>query len=336
MADIGRVTLGMLAFWWRRVTPGWAAQSMIRLFCTTGGRSSDILAAMVRLLHPARPLGGTDGVLGPLDNSAVEHIGATLRERGYHVFERRLPGELCDRLVQFAITQEAVVRPREGEAASQRTAVYEPARPLAVRYDFPDSVLINQPDVQALLADPTLLSVAQEYLGTEPIVDVVAMWWHTAFSSQPDAEAAQYYHFDMDRIKWLKFFIYLTDVEPGSGPHSFIAGSHRTGAIPRALLDKGYARLTDQEVESHYAAGDFVEFTGSRGTILAEDTRGLHKGKHVECGHRLVLQIQFSNSLFGATYAQTRFREVHDERLTRMVERFPRVYSNYIRRANAT
>jgi hypothetical protein len=99
-------------------------------------------------------------------------------------------------------------------------------------------------------------------------------------------------------------------------------------------LAKGYARLTDHEVQDHYSAEDFIEFTGPRGTILAEDTRGLHKGKHVQRGHRLVLQIQFSNSLFGATYARTRIREMHDPRLTSMVERFPRVYSNYVGHAN--
>jgi hypothetical protein len=99
----------------------------------------------------------------------------------------------------------------------------------------------------------------------------------------------------------------LTDVGPENGPHKFIAGSHRTGGIPGELLKKGYARLTDEEVAPHYRPADFIEFTAPRGTIIAEDTRGLHKGQHVNSGHRLMLQIQFSNSLFGPPYPKISF-----------------------------
>ena len=33
--------------------------------------------------------------------------------------------------------------------------------------------------------------------------------------------------------------------------------------------------------------------------MIVEDTRGLHKGKHVEKGDRLIFQLQFTSSLFG-------------------------------------
>ena len=42
---------------------------------------------------------------------------------------------------------------------------------------------------------------------------------------------------------------------------------------------------------------------GTRLSILAEDTRGLHKVKHVRAGHRLMLQPQFS----GTAYSPARF-----------------------------
>ena len=179
------------------------------------------------------------------------------------------------------------------------------------------------------MADPAIVAVAQAYLGVQPVADVVSMWWHTAFSDQPDSEAAQFYHFDMDRIRWIKFFIYLTDVSSDNGPHYFVVGSHRTDGIPKNLLSKGYVRLLDEEIESHYPAKDIIEFVAPRGTILAEDTRGLHKGQHVRQGHRLMLQIQFSNSLFGPAYPKVAFDQVRDSRLNEMMERYPRIYSNY-------
>lgn len=156
------------------------------------------------------------------------------------------------------------------------------------------------------------------------------MWWLTFFSDKPDAKAAQYFHFDMDRPKWLKFFIYLTDVQPVSGPHMFVAGSHRSGRIPQELLQKGYARLTDEEVSRHFPASDMLEFSAPRGSIIAEDTRGLHKGKHVECGDRLVLQIQYSNSLFGGDYAKASLGSVVTATLRDRAQAFRKLYSAYL------
>ncbi len=177
----------------------------------------------------------------------------------------------------------------------------------------------------------SIIAVAQSYLRCKPIFDVMAMWWHTAFSKQPDKDAAQFYHFDMDRIKWLKFFIYLTDVGPANGPHSFVKGSHRTGGIAGQLRAKGYARLTDEEVQACYPPERFVEFCALRGTVLAEDTRGLHKGKHVQVGDRLMLQLQFSNSLFGSYAPARRFSRVIDLDLQGMLTRYSELYSNYSR-----
>jgi ectoine hydroxylase-related dioxygenase (phytanoyl-CoA dioxygenase family) len=177
------------------------------------------------------------------------------------------------------------------------------------------------------MADWSILAVAQDYLRSSPILDIVAMWWHTAFSDRPDARAAQMFHFDMDRPRWLKFFVYLTDVTPESGPHCFIRGSHRTGAIPPDLLARGYARLDDDVVAAHFAPEDHIRFVGKKGTIIAEDTRGLHKGQHVERGDRLVFQLEFTNTLFGGAYARPRLRDPVVPELAERVRDYPRVYS---------
>lgn len=311
--------------------PAWSVQSMIRLFCSSGGRSNDRLARLFAFLHPPRALAATASILPPQATEKTDEIAAALREKGYYLYQPRVPDAICDRLVQFALTRPATVRLRDGEVRGKISAVYDPKHPIGVRYDFAEADLINHPDVQALMAEPTIVAAAQAYLDTEPVADVVAMWWSTAFSDRPDSEAAQHFHFDLDRIKWVKFFIYLTDVTHDSGPHYFIAKSHRRGGIPAALLAKGYARLSDAEVAAHYDKRDFMEFAAPRGTILAEDTRGLHKGQNVRAGNRLILQIQFSNSLFGAPYPKVAIDTIHDGNLTAMAKRHPRFVSAYMR-----
>ena len=329
LLDATLLPAGWIVFGLTGRPPKWAGMSLIRMFCTSGGRSNDLMSGLISTWIPPRPIVTKQGVLPLFTREEISDIAATLRERGFCVPQQRVPDDICDRLLRFALSHPAIVRPGDSQEKKFLSMVYDPENPVAVRYDFEPETLINHPDVQALMADSAIVSLAQTYLQAEPVADVISMWWHTAFSDQPDSEAAQYYHFDLDRIKWLKFFIYLTDVGPENGPHKFIAGSHRTGGIPGELLKKGYARLMDEEVAPHYRSADFIEFTAPRGTIIAEDTRGLHKGQHVISGHRLMLQIQFSNSLFGPPYPKISFGLVQVPQLIEMQRLHPRIYSAF-------
>lgn len=309
-------------------TPGEAYQSMIRLFCQTSGASNDRLASLVSHIKPPVQLPQARGVAGDFDAATLARITAGIDERGYHVFEQRLSPELCDRLTAFALQAPCSVR-AIGEASDRQVERYVPDNPIGVRYDLSTQSVIDNADVQSIMADASIIAVAQSYLRSLPLIDVMTMWWSTACQGQPDSLAAQYFHFDMDRIKWLKFFIYLTDTGPEQGPHCYVEGSHRTGGIPATLLKKGYARLTDEEVRTSYPPDKLIEFTAPRGTILAEDTRGLHKGKHLASGHRLMLQLQFSNSLFGGDYTPTHFTKIVDPGLQALLTRHPAIYRNY-------
>ena len=334
LVSTARLALGGMAHMTRGRTPDAAYQSLISLFCQTGGTSSDWLSQMISLTNPPYVLPDARGVAGDLDDATLKNITATLDDRGYYVFEKRLPQDLCDELVKFARTTRCSVRPLSQPGAGVKPIVvdsYDPANPLGNRYDLFGEDLINNASVQRLMADHSLVAVAQNYLRCKPMLDVMGMWWNAASVDRPDAEAAQFYHFDMDRIKWLKFFIYLTDVTPASGPHCFVAGSQRTGGIPKTLLAKGYSRLTDEEVSANYETDKVIQFVAPRGTIIAEDTRGLHKAQHVKKGDRLMLQLQFSNSLFGGFYPASNVNQVLDPDFRDMVSRFPRMYSNYVK-----
>ena len=332
MAALARLSSGAVRHWMQGRTPDSAYQSLVRLFCLTGGGFNDGLSRLVSMIHPPYEFDETEGVLGALSPQDLAGVTADLDRKGYHVFARRIPEVLVERLFEFATHHPCVRRGMAQQGVvvpTQLVERYEREVPTAVRYDFRMQDVIDNPDVQQLMADRSILAVAQSYLRCKPIVDVMTMWWHTAYSKEPDKEAAQFWHFDMDRIKWLKFFIYLTDVGPDNGPHSFVEGSHRRHGIPDALLVKGYSRLTDEEVEACYPRERFSEFTAPRGTVIAEDTRGLHKGKHVARGDRLVLQLQFSNSLFGGYYPPARFSSIGYAPLQDMLRRYPRLYRSY-------
>jgi len=320
--------LGVLSYLRTGVTPPRAHMAMIHLFCATGGRFNDLVSRLLGRGKAQLVLPTQAGVIGDLSQDKLGSHLATLRTHGYLVFPKALPQETCDRIMRFALDTPATVRRMDHEPASvgNRISSYEPGNPKGIRYDYAVDALLNNADVQALLADHALLALSQAYLGSRPRADVLSMWWHTNFHSRPDSEAAQYFHFDMDRLRWLKIFIYLTDVGPDDGPHTFVEGSHQTGGIPADMLNRGYTRLTDDEVIAEYGPTRLIEFAAPRGTIIIEDTRGLHKGKHVSGADRLVLQLQFSNSLFGATYPKMTMGKVRDPGLADMLRRAPDVY----------
>lgn len=124
------------------------------------------------------------------------------------------------------------------------------------------------------------------------------MWWSFPWPGGPSTEIAQLFHEDRDHPAFLKFFLYLTDVDEGDGPHVYVRGSHDEHR--RAL--RADRRFSDDEVARHYPSGDLVTVCGPRGTLFAADTKGLHKGLPPVAGARLVFQLEFSTTLFGAPY----------------------------------
>jgi hypothetical protein len=255
-----------------------------------------------------------------------------LQENGYHIFEDKLPIEICESLLKFAKTEECTIRKVDQNDVDNKTLVtkYDSKFPKAVRYDFSAEKLIKNEKIQLIMAETVFQSIAQEYFGSKPFIDIIGMWWTTSFSKTPDKNAAQYYHFDMDRIKWLKFFIYLTDVNAANGPHSYISGTHKSKSIPNCIMKKGYSRISDEKIKSFYKKERFIEFIADQGTIIVEDTRGLHKGKHVEKGERLILQFQYSNSLFGGSYPKFMLREPLNAKLRDKIKKYPDLYTAYL------
>jgi len=71
----------------------------------------------------------------------------------------------------------------------------------------------------------------------------------------------------------VKFFTYLTDVADGTGPHVYIAGSHRDKPPLFA------PRYSDEKLAKKYGEKAFISIEGRRGTMFLADTFGVHKGR---------------------------------------------------------
>jgi hypothetical protein len=90
-------------------------------------------------------------------------------------------------------------------------------------------------------------------------------------------------------------------------------------------LKASSSRFSDELVLATYAEDQIQTFTGPAGTLLLEDTRGLHRGTPVTQGFRLVLQIEFSTDTFGRIEP---VRQV-PEKFREACSRFPRLLSGH-------
>lgn len=323
------IIYGLIVYKCTGKTPEKAYFSLINLYCITNGYSNSFLAWLLKLYHPPYDFLVSKGVLGDLKSEQIATIVKTIKKNGYYVFDNLLPLDICQRLTTFSQTQECDLT--DTINPDIKVSVYDRQKnaPIATTYWLREEDLIANPDIQMLMADLSILAIAQAYLETQPILDIVAMWWTTACSKQANWNSAQLYHFDMDRIKWLKFFIYLTDVTTDNGPHCYITGSHRVGMKPKDLLSRGYTRIPDKDIEKFYSKEDFIEVTAPRGTIIAGDTLCFHKGKPVQVGDRLILQIEFTNSLFGGSYQINNLNQLHHWDLYKLSQIHKRIYSKF-------
>jgi len=324
-----RFTYGALVHWATGRTPRRSHLALVNLFTATAGQANDAFAKILSLLHPPYRFVGSAGVLGNLGGADLARIQKQLESDGYYVFEGCLPADFCERIVQRTLQAECLVLGDEMATVPEKVrARYDRRTATAPKYLLTEDDTTDIPEVQELLCDESLLQVAQNYLGAKPIFSGLSMWWSPPVKDQPDVEAAQLFHFDMERIRWLRYFIYLTDVDAESGPHCFIKGSHRTGAIPAEVLREGYTRQDDARILQIYGADAYREFTARRGTIIAEDSRGFHKGLMPRGNDRLLLAFELSSSTFGANKRHF-IRNIHVPRFADFARKYPRVYSNF-------
>jgi hypothetical protein len=184
------------------------------------------------------------------------------------------------------------------EHADGLQAAYEgtPGAMLQIKMNSNHAALIEE--MYELAADPLLLSIVQKYMGVPPIFNTPVAFLNSFVKAKNDkalSDVAQLFHHDMHRLGFVKVFIYLTDVGPGSGPHTLVRGTHRKR--PDHLWADG--RHDDAAIAEAGLMGDEVRITGKAGTVFLVDTSCLHKGAHPDTEARLMAQVQYTNSLFG-------------------------------------
>jgi hypothetical protein len=302
-------------------TPDRAYQSMRRLFYLTDGRFNDAVHEVVRRLRPPVALDRTAGVLGDMQGARLEGVLRALDEDGFYVFDERLADSDVQEVVDFALRTPCTPR---GENVVREPVLFDASEQRSPVLDFSAADLLTCAPLSRLVADRSILALAQAFLRSSVVLDVPTMWWSTPGSGQASSAAAQLFHVDLDRLRFLNISFLLTDVDAHNGPHVYVRKSHRNK--PQALRRDG--RYSDEEIASHYP-DQIVEIGGPRGTIFVTDNRAFHKGKNLQKGTRLLFQMVFADSSFGQNYDPVRVPANLNPDLRDAIDRFPFTYSRF-------
>ncbi|SUX29964.1 phytanoyl-CoA dioxygenase family protein [Chromobacterium vaccinii] len=150
----------------------------------------------------------------------------------------------------------------------------------------------------SLAFDPYIISVVSKYLGCSPIhVQTNAWFSFPGMSTERNLSSnAQMFHQDKEFIKFIKVFVYLSDVGEEQGPHCYIEGSH-LDELHRKGIDLS-CRVEDKDIKKFYSVNRIKMRTGHAGQIIFGDTSCVHKGSQVKNGYRLMLQLEYASSLY--------------------------------------
>lgn len=210
--------------------------------------------------------------------SEVEAMGFS------HAFT--LNQNLVDGLISDCKNENCV--PEENPALSYRIDVANPINPdqRYIKYLFKDAM--NWQSVKNIICNSTVLHIAKKYLGNEPVIQNVSIWW--SFPKPETMHSNIYsFHYDIDNLKFIKLFTYLTSVDENNGPHIIYPKTHKA----KTLLQKRYRSVPDHKVEAVLGNAKPVVMVGGKGTSFFEDTFSYHKGLN-PIKPRLIFQVEYS------------------------------------------
>lgn len=146
--------------------------------------------------------------------------------------------------------------------------------------------VVRAPYLFSIANRPDILAIVEGLLGCKPTLSYLATWW--SYYTGNGAQQAEHFHRDVDDWRFVKLFIYLTDVGPENGPHIYVSHSSNSPKL------RQIRRFSDQEVTKAFGADQIMKMTARAGAGFLEDTFGIHKGQPVVKGRRLIFQAVYS------------------------------------------
>jgi|JI10StandDraft_1071094.scaffolds.fasta_scaffold70580_3 hypothetical protein len=160
-----------------------------------------------------------------------------------------------------------------------------------IKLSYRSGDLLRCPPLLALANSPLIVDAVTRVLGARPTIGWFESWWTLGEKNAAGRKLLDdVYHRDVDDLRFVKLFAYLTDTDVANGAHSFVRGSHRSSLLTRR------GPISDEQVRAAFAPQDILTITGKAGTVFLENTWGIHRPLLATQGRRLIF-----SALYGLT-----------------------------------
>lgn len=155
-----------------------------------------------------------------------------------------------------------------------------------------------------------MLDLANSYVGLWTKLEYLDLWYSVPQPEGAQRVSSQRWHRDFNDRRLLKAFLYLVDVDEGTGPFQYLPGSAPGGpygdAWPWRPLGETYP--PESELEKRIPPETARVFTGPKGTLLFCDTAGFHRGGFSTAKPRVLATVTYSSPASLASLTDRSFR----------------------------
>jgi hypothetical protein len=165
-----------------------------------------------------------------------------------------------------------------------------------------------------------MLDIANTYVGLWSKLEYSDLWYSVPQPADAKRISSQRWHRDFNDRRLLKAFLYLVNVDEGTGPFQYLSGSAPGGphgdVWPWRPLGENYP--PEDDLEQRIPAESTRVFTGPKGTLLFCNTAGFHRGGFATVDPRVLATVTYSSpaslaSLTDRSYSYTGSLEELDE-----------------------
>ncbi|MGF1539843.1 MAG: phytanoyl-CoA dioxygenase family protein [Pleurocapsa sp.] len=232
-----------------------------------------------------------------IDHDRYQNILAKLRERGFYILENHIPIAVVQQIK--ADVEKSLFALSDGNQVPwdiQSTSYPEFGTYVLHNVERFSSACLN------FVQDDLVDEVVKVYSGNQ----AVSFGATAELRSQPRKNnLVDDWHTDTWKFRF-KAILYLTDVKPENAPLRYLSGSHSDKYWRWRKFCSDYLRHTFPNASwaSYLSFKQFkqelvnpafkaVRCTGSAGTVILFDTRGIHCGSPLQKSHRLILNHTF-------------------------------------------
>lgn len=156
---------------------------------------------------------------------------------------------------------------------------------------------LNNPFTKIAL-DQKVVDIMNSYIGVYSKFNFLNLNVTLPVQEGSNATHSQRWHRDPEDKIMCKIFVYLTDVDEGAGPLTYVKGSQYGGPLRMAfpqMPPKG-CYPDAAKVAKRVPADKIVPLMGKAGTVLFGDTSGLHRGGYATKKERIMFTAGFNSN----------------------------------------